>query len=55
MNVLVTDDDGVTRILLSSALSKLGHTVEPPHEDKKAETFSELEREAAGIYLALKL
>jgi CheY-like chemotaxis protein len=35
MNVLIADDDGITRLLLSSTLRKLGHTV------KEAETGGE--------------
>jgi DNA-binding response OmpR family regulator len=36
MNVLVADDDGVIRLLLSSALTKLGHTVHEATNGREA-------------------
>jgi CheY-like chemotaxis protein len=36
MNVLVADDDGVTRLMLTSALSKLGHTVRDAENGRDA-------------------
>ncbi len=36
MNVLIADDDGVTRLLLTSALSKLGHKVQEAENGREA-------------------
>jgi CheY-like chemotaxis protein len=45
MNVLVADDDGVTRLLLSSALSKLGHSVHEAENGRDALAFWEQEHQ----------
>lgn len=36
MNVLIADDDGITRLLLSSALTKLGHNVHAATNGREA-------------------
>src|SRR5689334_7503362 len=36
MNALIADDDEITRVLLSSALSKLGHTVSEAKNGREA-------------------
>src|SRR6185295_18793353 len=36
MNTLIADDDDITRLLLSSALTKLGHTVREARNGREA-------------------
>jgi CheY-like chemotaxis protein len=45
MNILVADDDGVTRLLLSSALSKLGHQVQEAENGRDALALWEQEHQ----------
>lgn len=45
MNILVADDDGVTRLLLTSALSKLGHKVYEADNGRDALALWERERQ----------
>jgi CheY-like chemotaxis protein len=49
MNVLVADDDGVTRLMLSSALSKLGHNVRNAENGRDALAIWEQEHQPLVI------
>jgi DNA-binding response OmpR family regulator len=49
MNVLVADDDGITRLLLSSALSKLGHNVQEAENGRDALALWEREHQRLVI------
>ncbi len=45
MNILVADDDAVTRLLLTSALSKLGHKLREAEDGRDALALWERERQ----------
>ncbi len=49
MNILVADDDGVTRLLLTSALSKLGHKVREAENGRQALAHWAQERQSLII------
>lgn len=49
MNILVADDDGVTRLLLSSALRKLGHQVQETENGRDALALWEREQQRLVI------